>query len=69
MQCRKCGGDVNNAFRGCARCRHKKLRRDFWYGVAAVVFLIAASLGVKACHADWAYDDWTCAFKNCRVVK
>jgi len=39
--------------------------------IAVIAFLIIAVLfgAGKACHGEWAYDDWTCGFKNCRAIK
>jgi hypothetical protein len=67
MKCNKCGVPMSNGFRGCTPCR--KVKRDFWISLAGIVFLVAAIVGGRALHADWAYGDWTCGFKNCRVAK
>ena len=34
----------------------------------SLIAILAIPL-LMAWYGDWAYDDWTCAFKNCRVLK
>jgi hypothetical protein len=36
--------------------------------VLGTVAVVGAMFGISALHGQWAYGDWTCAFKNCVAV-
>lgn len=43
---------------------------DSWWAQGLAYLTVAVLFGAcYAAYGEWAYDDWTCAFKNCRVMK
>lgn len=36
--------------------------------VLGAIAVVGAMFGLSAIHGQWAYNDWTCAFKNCVAV-
>jgi hypothetical protein len=42
--------------------------RSATLAIVGAVALAALGLGIAAIHGNWAYGDWTCAFKTCVAV-
>lgn len=36
--------------------------------VLGTIAVVGVLFGISAAHGQWAYGDWTCAFKNCVAV-
>lgn len=49
--------------------RPKTSKSEFYGTILAYAVVILLFGGVYAAYGEWAYGDWTCAFKNCRVLK
>lgn len=51
----------------CNKCP-TSLGTKLWIGFLCVALFFVIT-GPIALYGHWAYDDWTCGFKQCRVIK
>jgi len=65
--CSKCG--TPHALPEERQACRRRDRVRFWIEVNLLLAIVVILIGLDILHAVLVYDDWTCAFAECRKLK